>query len=73
MQEPQAIDPLAEKASEGIIDSFNAPLYTLKAFSIATAVVVATGMAGIVGVKTYLGVRDVSIFLFYLISLFLGL
>ena len=73
MQKPQAIDPLAENASEGIADSFNAPLYTLKAFSIATAAVVATGMAGIVGVKTYLGVRDVSIFLFYLISLFLGL
>ncbi|ETW75667.1 hypothetical protein HETIRDRAFT_330131, partial [Heterobasidion irregulare TC 32-1] len=33
-----------------------------KAFSIATAVVVATGMAGIVGVKTYLGVRDTQEF-----------
>lgn len=40
-------------------DSFNGALYSLKAFSIATALVVASGAAGVWGVKTYLGVRDV--------------
>jgi hypothetical protein len=40
-------------------DSFNGALYSLKAFSIATALVVAGGATSVWGVKTYLGVRDV--------------
>ena len=44
-------------------DSFNGALYSLKAFSIATAFVVAGGAASVWGVKTYLGVRDVRFFL----------
>ena len=40
-------------------DNFNGALHSLKAFSIATALVVAGGAASVWGVKTYLGVRDV--------------
>ncbi len=40
-------------------DGFNGALYSLKAFSIATALVVTGGAATVWGVKTYLGVRDV--------------
>ena len=40
--------------------SFDGALYSLKAFSIATAFVVAGGAASVWGVKTYLGVKDVS-------------
>ena len=40
-------------------DGFNGALYSLKAFSIATALVVAGGAASLWGIKTYLGVRDV--------------
>ena len=40
-------------------DNFNGALHSLKAFSIATALVVAGGTASVWGVKTYLGVRDV--------------
>ncbi len=40
-------------------DTFNCALYSLKAFSIATALVVAGGAASVWSVKTYLGVRDV--------------
>ena len=40
---------------------FNGALYSLKAFGIATALVVAGGAASVWGVKTYLGVRDVSV------------
>ena len=40
-------------------DGFNGALYTLKAFGIATALVLAGGAASVWGVKTYLGVRDV--------------
>ena len=39
--------------------SFNGALYSLKAFGIATALVVGGGAASVWGVKTYLGVRDV--------------
>jgi hypothetical protein len=41
-------------------NGFNGALYSLKAFSIATALVVAGGSASVWGVKTYLGVKDVS-------------
>lgn len=40
--------------------SFDGALYSLKAFSIATAFVVAGGSVSVWGVKTYLGVKDVS-------------
>ncbi|KAF8550999.1 hypothetical protein OG21DRAFT_1487329 [Imleria badia] len=42
-------------------DTFNAPLYTLKAFAIVTAIVVSiTSTSGsIAGVMAYLGVRNV--------------
>jgi hypothetical protein len=40
--------------------SFNGALYSLKAFGIATALVVAGGAASVWGVKTYMGVKDVS-------------
>ena len=40
-------------------DSFDGALFSLKAFGIATALVVAGGAAGVWGVKTYFGVRDV--------------
>jgi hypothetical protein len=40
-------------------DNFNGALYTLKAFGIATALVLAGGASSVWGVKTYLGVRDV--------------
>ncbi|KAF8260141.1 hypothetical protein EI94DRAFT_1749425 [Lactarius quietus] len=43
-------------------DSFNGALYSLKAFSIATALVVAGGATSLWGVKTYLGVRDTQEF-----------
>ncbi|KAI9434865.1 hypothetical protein H4582DRAFT_747755 [Lactarius indigo] len=43
-------------------DGFNGALYSLKAFSIATALVVAGGAASVWGVKTYLGVRDTQEF-----------
>ncbi len=40
--------------------SFNGALYSFKAFGIATALVVAGSAASVWGVKTYLGVTDVS-------------
>jgi hypothetical protein len=40
---------------------FNGALYSLKAFGIATALVVAGGAASVWGIKTYLGVKDVSV------------
>jgi hypothetical protein len=40
-------------------DSSNAVLYSLKAFSIATTLVIAGGAASVWGVKAYLGVKDV--------------
>jgi len=43
-------------------DSFSDVLYSFKAFSIATAVVVAGGAASVWGVKTYLGVKDTQEF-----------
>ncbi|KAH9167296.1 hypothetical protein EDB89DRAFT_2125741, partial [Lactarius sanguifluus] len=43
-------------------DGFNGALYSLKAFSVATAFVVAGGAASVWGVKTYLGVRDTQEF-----------
>ncbi|KAH9958363.1 hypothetical protein BGW80DRAFT_1375923, partial [Lactifluus volemus] len=39
-------------------DNFNGALYSLKAFSIATAIVFACGAASVWSVKTYLGVKD---------------
>ncbi|KAI9443810.1 hypothetical protein H4582DRAFT_1916776 [Lactarius indigo] len=43
-------------------DGFNSALYSLKAFSIATALVVAGGAASVWGVKTYLSIRDTQEF-----------
>ncbi|KAI0246358.1 hypothetical protein BJV78DRAFT_1255589 [Lactifluus subvellereus] len=43
-------------------DGFNGALYSLKAFSIATALVVTSGAASVWGVKTYLGVKDWPLF-----------
>jgi len=43
-------------------DSSNAVLYSLKAFSIATSLVIAGGAAGVWGVKAYLGVKDTQEF-----------
>jgi hypothetical protein len=40
--------------------SFDGALYSLKAFGIATALVVAGAAASVWSVKTYLGVKDVS-------------
>jgi hypothetical protein len=40
--------------------SFNGALYSFKAFSIATAFVIAGAAASVLSVKTYLGVKDVS-------------
>ena len=40
-------------------DSFNGALYSLKAFSIATTLVIAGSAASVWGVKVYLGVKDV--------------
>lgn len=42
--------------------SFNGALYSLKAFGIATALVVAGGAASVWSVKTYLGVKDTQEF-----------
>ncbi|TFY66786.1 hypothetical protein EVG20_g4301 [Dentipellis fragilis] len=55
---PSVANSSQNKATEAD-DSFNAPLYILKAFSIATGLVVAGGVTVVWGVKTYLGVRDV--------------
>jgi len=41
---------------------FNGALYSLKAFGIATALVVAGGAAGVWGVKTYLGAKNAQEF-----------
>jgi hypothetical protein len=46
-------------------DNFNGALYSLKAFSIATALVVVGAAASLWGVKTYLGVKDVRKFAFF--------
>jgi len=43
-------------------DSFNGALYSLKAFSIATTLVIAGGAASVWGVKVYLGVKDTQEF-----------
>jgi hypothetical protein len=40
-------------------DGFNGVLYSLKAFSVATALVIAGGVASVWGVKAYFGVKDV--------------
>lgn len=50
-----AITPGAPKQ-----DHFNAPLYTFKAFAIATAIVMSTATASVAGVMAYLDVRTVS-------------
>lgn len=42
-------------------DGFNAPLYTLKAFSIASLAVLTGGVAAVWGVKSYMGVKDVRL------------
>ena len=47
--------PRVEKDS-----SFDGALYSLKAFGIATALVVSGAAASVWSVKTYLGVKDVS-------------
>lgn len=43
-------------------DSFNGVLYSLKAFSIATTLVIAGGAASVWSVKVYLGVKDTQEF-----------
>ncbi|KAF8555629.1 hypothetical protein OG21DRAFT_1483767 [Imleria badia] len=43
-------------------DTFNAPLYTFKAFAIATAIVVSTASASVAGVMAYLDVRNTTEF-----------
>ncbi|KAI9462742.1 hypothetical protein F5148DRAFT_982649 [Russula earlei] len=43
-------------------DSFNGVLYSLKAFSIATVLVIASGAASVWGVKAYLGIKDTQEF-----------
>ncbi|KAF9226103.1 hypothetical protein BS17DRAFT_776661 [Gyrodon lividus] len=43
-------------------DRFNAPLHSLKAFTIATALVMSSAAASVAGVGAYLGVRDVRSF-----------
>ncbi|KAA1477440.1 hypothetical protein DENSPDRAFT_828761 [Dentipellis sp. KUC8613] len=58
---PSAASSSRSKAAEPD-DLFNAPLYTLKAFSIATGLVVVGGVATVWEVKTYLGVRDTKEF-----------
>jgi len=49
--------PLVKAEKDG---SFNGALYSLKAFGIATALVVAGAAGSVWSVKTYLGVKDVS-------------
>ncbi|KIJ11832.1 hypothetical protein PAXINDRAFT_171579, partial [Paxillus involutus ATCC 200175] len=44
------------------IDQFNAPLHSLKAFTIATALVMGGAAASITGIMAYLGVRDTTEF-----------
>ncbi|KAH8989264.1 hypothetical protein EDB92DRAFT_1868796 [Lactarius akahatsu] len=58
----EAISPSAASSRVAQEDGFNGALYSLKAFSIATALVVAGGAASVWGVKTYLGVRDTQEF-----------
>jgi hypothetical protein len=54
--------------------SFNGALYSLKAFGIATALVVAGATASVWGVKTYLGAKDVSayVYVFFSVSMLMG-
>jgi len=54
--------PSEEPSPTSTEDGFEGVLYSLKAFSIATAVVVAGGAASVWGVKTYLGVKDTQEF-----------
>ncbi|KAH8981299.1 hypothetical protein EDB86DRAFT_443118 [Lactarius hatsudake] len=58
----EASSPSAAPSRVAQEDGFNGALYSLKAFSVATALVVAGGAASIWGVKTYLGVRDTQEF-----------
>ncbi|KAF8836049.1 hypothetical protein BDN67DRAFT_974661 [Paxillus ammoniavirescens] len=44
------------------VDQFNAPLHSLKAFTIATALVVGGAAASITGIMAYLGVSDTTEF-----------
>ena len=55
--------------------SFNGALYSLKAFGIATALVVAGATVSVWGVKTYLGAKDVSgsIYVFFSVSMLMGI
>jgi len=55
--------PLAKAGSVSRVEKdggFNGALYSLKAFGIATALVVSGAAAGAWSVRTYLGVKDVS-------------
>jgi len=51
-------------------DGFNGVWYSLKAFGIASALVIAGGAASVWGVKAYLGVKDVSEYIYIFIFLF---
>ncbi|KAG8216280.1 hypothetical protein J3R82DRAFT_6337 [Butyriboletus roseoflavus] len=42
-------------------DRFNAPLYTFKAFAIATAIVMSSATASVAGIMAYLDVRNQSL------------
>ncbi|KAH0834640.1 hypothetical protein J3R83DRAFT_10149 [Lanmaoa asiatica] len=48
--------PIPPSASER--DRFNAPLYTFKAFAIATAIVMSSATASVAGVMAYMDVRN---------------
>lgn len=54
---PSVSVPIPQSVTEQ--DRFNAPLYTLGAFAIATAIVISSATASVAGVMAYLDVRNV--------------
>lgn len=64
-ERPLVLDPSSLEDVEVVsqqeleYDGFNAPLYTLKAFSIASLLVITGGVAGVWAVKSCMGVKDV--------------
>jgi hypothetical protein len=61
---------VSESSRELREDGFNGVSYSLKAFGIASALVVAGGAASVWGVKAYLGVKDVREYIYIFIYLF---
>jgi hypothetical protein len=57
-----ALTPKHIPASEGTAGSFNATLYALKAFGIATMIVGVSSTATVWGVTTIMGVKTVRLF-----------